>query len=119
MSQLTIQAPTNPLAASCLDKIVPAQQDGTVYFVPAAGLYSLEFRQLPSPEELSAYAMYRSICAAQLAKSIKNSSVASRTAKKGHLSMADRWKYLSTATKCRCDGMRGKASVGKTMAVYF
>lgn len=94
-------------------------QDLQLQFVPAHNLYTLEFREIPTPDELAEFARYQSVYAHDEAKRLKGRSAAIQTRREWYFRMADRWKQLAGVTRCRVECMESAKVEGRTMQVFF
>lgn len=90
---------------------------GRAMFVPSAGLYSLEFRDLPSEAELAEYARYRANECRDKIKAARGS--AGRAVREHNQRMFERWQSLAVATRIRVESMREKQAKGEALKVYF
>jgi len=84
-----------------------------------AGLWVLEFKELPTVAELQSYAHFRQNQAREDYKAVKGMNPAARASRATYDRMQERWGRLASAPSVRVDVMRESQANGEKMRVYF
>ena len=88
-------------------------------WLPKAGLFCLEFKEVPTEAELKEYALFRANHARELSKAAKGRGKAQQAIREDQERKFDRWRTLAATPKVRVDCMIKAQADGRAMKVYF
>ena len=83
------------------------------------GLFFIVFAELPTTDELAAYARHRCNMARESYKAVKGRTVAAMSNREHFLKMSERWAGLAMATHPRIDSMIRAQGEGRDLKVFF